>query len=210
MMTGNRITEAQRQAKYLADWVRKHPTFKSPYGAWWKYQDIPTLVRDWIEPAAKQAGSMAEIGVGGGKWTELYAHLVNKAYLIDGTTAAEDAVLAWLDGPFEFIVSEDGCLCEIDDNELGWVWSFDTFVHFHPELFNTYLEEISRVLRPNGILHLHHAVPWGQIKSNGCFQYRTPSEIDSMLVRLDLLPARNIKYHNGYGSRLVEAIKVAK
>jgi SAM-dependent methyltransferase len=113
-------------------------------------------------------------------------------------------------------VSQDGNLPEIPDSSVDWVWSFDTFVHFHPELFDRYLREIARVLRPGGpgckggLLHLHYAVAWPGLEHNAdCFQYRQPEQVADLAYTLGLhRTGRRVEYRSGFGSLLEEFRRV--
>lgn len=43
------------------------------------------------------------------------------------------------------------------DNNVNFVWSFDSFVHMEPEHIASYMREMARVLVPGGRACIHHA-----------------------------------------------------
>lgn len=106
-----------------------------------------------------------------------------------------------------FIVS-DGKL-PIPSGSVDYVFSFDTFVHFERELFDAYLSEIARVLKPGGVLHLHYAVPLGERSERFC--YRDPLEVDGQLMRIGFgAPKRRKLFKEGWGAVLVEYQRASK
>ena len=57
----------------------------------------------------------------------------------------------------EFYVNDGRTLSDIASSSVDGVWSFDVFVHVAPPDIDSYLAEISRVLRPGGRGVVHHA-----------------------------------------------------
>ena len=48
-------------------------------------------------------------------------------------------------------------LRSIEDESKDFVFSFDSFVHMHEEVIDSYIEEVSRVLKSGGYCWIHHA-----------------------------------------------------
>ena len=191
-------------AEYVAAGTHRDTIYGD--GLWGPSEALRAELVAWIAGAALSGLTALEIGCGGGRWTRYYCDRVALAWLVDGTPAAEQAVLAHCAGPLKFLVSMEGNLPEIADGSVDWCWSFDTFVHFHPELFDRYVQEISRVLRPGGLLHLHYAVEWpGMTHDQTCFLYRDPGEVEAMLCGLRLhATGRRIECRGGFGSLMQE------
>lgn len=92
---------------------------------------------------------------------------------------------------------------------VDYVFSFDTFVHFDPPLFDAYLGEIARVLRPGGVLHLHYAQALTENQSEE-FRYREPAELFGLMGRLGFEPpARRWFRGDGWGSVMVECYRAS-
>lgn len=204
------MNECDRQAAALENFVALGGHRDMVFGDQWGPTEAlrRQLVDEWILPSAQPGCTALEIGCGGGRWTRYFCDRVALAWLVDATPAAEQAVLAHCDAlaPLRFLISEDGSLPEIAAGAVNWAWSFDTFVHFHAELFDRYVREVARVLRPGGLLHLHYAVAWPGLSHDAeCFQYRQPNEVETLLAGLRLYrTGRRVEYRSGFGSLLQE------
>lgn len=185
------------------------------YGLEWGDPEVaPHLARvknEFLLPALNPAASVVEIGCGGGRWSRYFCGRVRRAFLVDATPSAEPAVRAHADwNGFEFIVAKDANLPTIPTAAADYAFSFDTFVHFHRELFDAYIREISRVLKPGGLLHLHHAARWPEAEMNErTFQYQGEEEIEALLSSVHLrLSRRHVEFRGGWGSILREAVRL--
>lgn len=56
-----------------------------------------------------------------------------------------------------YILTPGSELSGVADGSIDAVWSFDVFVHLTPPDQASYLNEISRVLAPGGLVVIHHA-----------------------------------------------------
>ena len=123
-----------------------------PYGTWKQ-----SLVDHLITPYVKGAVAL-EIAPGHGRWTE---HLLaaKRLTLVDLSPSC-----------LEFCRKRFGAPAHLDDwltsgaalppeasGSLDLVWSFDAFVHMHPDVVAGYLREIARVLTAGGRAVIHHA-----------------------------------------------------
>lgn len=105
-----------------------------------------------------------------------------------------------------FIVSPEGSLAEIDSSTVDYIFSYDTFVHFDIDLFENYLREFSRILKPGGVLHLHYAQRLTENQSED-FRYCDPVELFALLKSLGFQsPTRRWFMPEGFGSVLVELV----
>lgn len=200
------MTESSRQIAELE-------SFAGPgtYGLEWgdpeTDPELRAVVSDWIAPQVP--GSVAlEIGSGGGRWSR-YFQAASLAYLVDATPKSEELIRGLCDcSRFRFLLSPDGSLPAIPSASVDYAFSFDTFVHFGRELFDAYLAEVARVLKPGGVFHLHHAAEIGGERNAECFQYRGPLELAGTMRGLGFeLPARRMFRRCGYGSILVECYR---
>jgi SAM-dependent methyltransferase len=209
--------EAAQQAESLERFVAAGHHREAIYGLQWGDPRIsPPLARvkdEFLLPALGPAITVLEIGCGGGRWSRYFHGRVKKAFLADATPAAEIAVRAHTDWDgFEFLMSVGGRLTGLADASIDYVFSFDTFVHFHRELFDGYVREIGRVLKPGGLLHLHHAARWPEAEINErSFQYRDARDIEALCSSAALrLTNRLIEFRGGYGSVLREAVQLLR
>lgn len=106
----------------------------------------------------------------------------------------------------KFLVSRDGNLPEIPDSSVDYVFSYDTFVHFDRELFDGYLREFARILKPGGVLHLHYAQKLTEAQSED-YLYCDPAELFPFMYSLGFsAPKRRWFMAEGYGAVLVELV----
>lgn len=209
--------EATRQSIALDEFVAAGHHLHRIYGLeWGDPEETPHLVRardEFLLPALNSAMTVIEIGCGGGRWSRYFKDRVKAAYLVDATAAAEAAVRAHCDWRgFEFVVAGDGCLSSIKTATVDYAFSFDTFVHFHRELFDAYVSEISRILKPGALFHLLHAKHWPDSAANEqIFQYRDDDDISALLASGSFrLTNRSLEFRVGFGSILREAVRLLR
>ena len=203
------MNESQRQIDALEAYAGEQV-----YGLQWGDPEVDAWLRpvlDWIYPQLGPEKVVVEIGCGGGRWSRYFQH-VKLAYLVDATPKAEALIRQHCTcSSFFYLLSSDGHLPEISDGSVDYVFTFDVFVHFERGLFDAYLKEIARVMKPNGVLHLHHAIDIGSEHNPECFKYRDPLEIDDTLKGLGFqMSSRRMFFRGGYGSTLVECFRDVK
>lgn len=107
-------------------------------------------------------GSVLEIAPGRGRMTRKLLE-ANSAYLIDleildlSDTCIQRCLERYGDRISGYHVGNGKDLRAIESNSKDLVFSFDSFVHMHEEVIDSYLEEISRVLKSGGWCWIHHA-----------------------------------------------------
>jgi len=199
-----------QQVEHLEEFVQSGEFKKSIYGYVWGHPLIHRqLVHQWIIPAVRKYKRIVEVGVGGGRWILTYLSAIDHAYLVDGTTCAETAVRHWHSGPFDFIVSTDGLMNQIPSETEPYIFSYDAFVHFDKELFDSYLSEVSRILTPTGVFHFNFAYkPNSKTDdSSNNFVYRDLDELKSVLASNGLMTTDRQINMGGYGSLVIEVQK---
>jgi ubiquinone/menaquinone biosynthesis C-methylase UbiE len=107
---------------------------------------------------------------GHGRWTE---HIVNNCRsltLIDlSPSCIEYCGNRFHDWQNVSYFTTDGrSLPNVSDVSVHFIWSFDSFVHMGPDIILAYLQEAARVLRPHGLLIIHHAGRRNSTLSLGC------------------------------------------
>lgn len=206
-------TEAERQSQALVKYYERMTDPSKVYGTQWGDPCQPgtpqnLVLTDWIRKCPKADKQVLEIGCGGGRWTIHLAKSADNLVAVDGAGVAESLLLLVIDRPFKFFLSVDGILPR--EWNFDYVFSFDTFVHFHKELFDAYVTSVGRNLKKGGIFHLHFANHQHD-KVNGydpvCFQYRDLSEITGLCKSVGLRYTGRKLELGGYGSLLIELEK---
>ena len=207
--------EAERQQAALRAFVRAGEHHRRLYGQEWgdptRSPMLTAVLARFLTPFLAPTATVLEIGTGGGRWTREMVGRAGRLILVDAVPEFESAVREQLpDIEATFLVSPDGRLPGVESAVADLAFSFDTFVHFGPALFDRYVETVGRVLRPGGHFALHHARAHAECASGaGCFQYREEAEVDGLLVRCGLRPVDALALPHGFGSRVVMARKVA-
>lgn len=60
-----------------------------------------------------------------------------------------------------YYVNDGKSLTSISDNSLDYIFSFDSFVHIHFDVFTDYIKEFQRVMKPGSYGVIHHAFFFG-------------------------------------------------
>ncbi|MDH3350809.1 MAG: class I SAM-dependent methyltransferase [Gammaproteobacteria bacterium] len=101
-----------------------------------------------------------EIGPGYGRWTRKLIEISDRLIVVDVT----DKCITHCIDEFgdntnvEFHVNDGRSLPFISDRSVDFVWSFDVFVHIEPPDIECYLQEFRRILKPGGLVIIHHGV----------------------------------------------------
>ena len=207
-------TEADRQQAALREFVRSGGPAERVYGLEWgdpRRDPVQAeVLRRFLLPFLSPPGTVLEIGAGGGRWTRELAGRAARLVLVDGVPEFEAAIRHHLpDIEAAFLVAPDGRLPAVPDGSVDFAFSFDTFVHFHEELFDAYVETVGRVLKPGGHLVLHHARHYpGCAYGPDCFRYRDEAAVAAVLGRNRLHEIAGHPIPCGLGSRVVLARRV--
>jgi SAM-dependent methyltransferase len=146
-----------RQKNYATwqhwDWSRQGEEWTvSPE---WKQALIQDVMLKYVEPAQ----TVLEIGPGGGRWTETLQQVAKHLIVVDLTNKCIEVCkvrFSYADN-IEFHVNDGKSLDFVPSKSVNFVWSFDVFVHIAPADIDSYLGEISRVLKKGGCGIIHHA-----------------------------------------------------
>ena len=111
-----------------------------------------------------EGGSIAEIGPGGGRWTEYLLEIGKTVTVID---ISEECLRVCRERfceheNIEFILTPGNELPGVPDRSIDAIWSFDVFVHINRKEVEAYALEFYRVLRPGGMGVIHHGTVGGQ------------------------------------------------
>lgn len=118
-----------------------------------------SLIEDVLERLVSDGGSVLEIGPGGGRWSEALLARASLLVLVDVSERPLQVCRERFGAgaPVRYIRSTGNDLPGVADRSIDAVWSFDAFVHIAPTDQAGYLSEFARVLRPGGVVIIHHA-----------------------------------------------------
>ena len=157
-------------------------------------------------------GDVLEIASGYGRISNKLKDYSSKLYLLDMNEACVNYCKdRFKDVDHIFYILNDGLLLEgIEDNSLDFVFSWDSFVHMQKFVIETYIEEISKKLRPGGFGAIHHSDFYGgdDIYSFKNIQGRSnfsPKLLKDMCDKYDL---EIVKQESFKFNELVEAFSV--
>jgi SAM-dependent methyltransferase len=119
---------------------------------WGTAEQAEGLFTKYLEPCLSSKSTVAELGVGGGKYSAMVAPRVQVLYGIDISIEMLNLTEARLrDLKCAFVpVKTDGKHVALDDNSVDLFFSFDSMVHIFPYDLFAYLCEMQRFLRPGG------------------------------------------------------------
>ena len=208
--------EFARQQAELHQFVESGQHQQQIYGLQWgdprRDPHLQQVVEQAIDPyVTSRDGIVVEIGAGGGRWSRELISRSAQLILVDGEPMFEQAIRRHSDcRNVEFVVSPDGALPTIADASVDFVFSFDTFVHFHNDLFARYVASIGRILKQGGYLTLHFAREYAELAEHNAnhFNYWRDEDVTDLLAGHQLrLTGRHLDFKMGWGSKLVVAKK---
>lgn len=103
-------------------------------------------------------GEVLEIAPGYGRVTEkLLTRPINLQIIDLNENCIEACKIKFKDKVKNYYINNGKDLSQISDNSLDFVLSWDSFVHMNQEVIESYINEINRVLKPEGIGWIHHS-----------------------------------------------------
>jgi SAM-dependent methyltransferase len=105
------------------------------------------------------AGRILELAPGYGRWVDfLLAHCDSYMGVDLSTRCIEACTRRFADREKATFSTNDGVtLPMVADSSVDFVFCFDSFVHVEVETLASYLEELERVLVPDGVAFIHHS-----------------------------------------------------
>ncbi len=105
------------------------------------------------------AKTILEIGPGFGRWTQFLVQQCSELILVDLSHECIHACQRRFGGDrrISYYVNDGKSLEFILDQSVDFVFTFDSLVHAEADAIGGYLEEMARVLRPDGVAFVHHS-----------------------------------------------------
>lgn len=103
-------------------------------------------------------GTLLEVGPGFGRWSEYLKGLSRRLILVDLSEKCIHACKQRLGSEgVEYFVNDGRSLKGVQDRSVDLIFSFESLVHTEAEVMEAYLQEFSRVLKPEGAGFVHHS-----------------------------------------------------
>ncbi|MBI4325299.1 MAG: class I SAM-dependent methyltransferase [Chloroflexi bacterium] len=120
--------------------------------------------------------SILEIAPGFGRWTQYLKNCCRRLYVIDlSERCIEHCQRRFAGAPnITYAVNDGKSLDCVPDGSIDLAFSFDSLVHVEADVIETYLNQLARILKPNGVGFIHHS---------NARSYRTYFRITMLLPR---------------------------
>jgi SAM-dependent methyltransferase len=149
---------------------------------WGAIKDVPPLAHvldHWVLPYVSADKVALEIGPGGGRWTR---HLLGFSQLY--AVEYYPDLLAELRRNFgkfpniKFINNNGSDFPGVDDGAIDFCFSFGVFVHLDFHIIEAYLDNLKRVMKPQGHVVLHYSdMNKIMARENDGFAHNTPEQM---------------------------------
>ncbi len=173
--------------RYADDWNAYSAAWDGQYGSRYRHlgdewcddgtaeraheRRVMGLVEPWLRPDTRAL----EIGPGGGKWTVRLAPRVHALIAFDVAEAMLDRTQRRCRAEglsnVSFVLGDGNGLARVADASIDLAFSYEVFVHIALEDTVVYIDDLLRVLAPDGVAIVHHAVAetaasWDRIESH--------------------------------------------
>jgi SAM-dependent methyltransferase len=172
------------QSEY--DWSHGGEEWSKPWGGTsnvWEYVIFPRI------KSFLPARTIVEIAPGFGRWTQFLKQHCERLIAVDLSSTCVDACThRFADSSHVVVVKNDGRSIPILENAfVELVFSFDSLVHADAEALGAYVQEIERVLAPQGTAFIHHS-NLGQYRRALTLVEKLPPWALRMARKAELLP----------------------
>ena len=105
------------------------------------------------------ARTILEIAPGFGRWTQFLKNYCGRLIVVDLTPACIEACRKKFEAELHitYHINDGKSLEMIPDESLDFVFSFDSLVHAEADIIETYLVQLARKLKNNGVGFIHHS-----------------------------------------------------
>lgn len=131
------------------------------------------------------AGTILEIAVGYGRWTEFLQHHCERFVGVDISPKCIAACQARFPS-LEFFVNDGQSLPMVEDNSVDFVFSYFSLIHAEVDTVALYLQEIARKLKPEGAGFIHHS-NLGEYERYFRYTQKLPKPIQKLLFECGML-----------------------
>jgi len=138
------------------DWNEKGDEWSKPWGGTnmeWYFTILPRI-HEFVPTE-----TILEIGPGFGRWTQFLAKLCKNLILVDLSgkciSHCQKAFNAY--SHIKYYVNDGKSLDMIQDESIDFVFSFDSLIHVEEDVIETYLYQLGKKMKQNGVGFIHHS-----------------------------------------------------
>ena len=136
-------------------------------------------------------GTILEIAPGYGRWTQYLKNYCDRLIVVDMSARCIEACRARFADASHISprVNDGKSLAMVPDCSIDFAFSFDSLVHADHDALDTYLDQLSRKLKPDGVGFIHHS-NIGSYARSLALSKRLPRRLSVFLFKHGIL-ARN-------------------
>jgi ubiquinone/menaquinone biosynthesis C-methylase UbiE len=125
-----------------------------PYAKWKE-----SMVQHLLVPHFDNRSHVLEIAPGHGRWTEYLVKLAGHVTVVDLSPTCLDHCRNRFQAHrnIDYVLTTGDRLPCCADDQIDFVWSYDSFVHMDRSVIRAYLGEIRRVLKAGASAIVHHS-----------------------------------------------------
>ena len=167
------------------DWPQQGEEWSSAWGgaeAQWFGTILPRI------HAFTPTNTILEIAPGFGRWTQYLKDLCRHLIVVDLNEKCIEVCKEKFssDSHITYYVNDGRSLSMIPDDSLDFVFSFDSLVHAEAPVLETYLGELAKKLKPDGVGFIHHS-NLGEHRLRWSLKSRAPYKIIKFLTKQGFL-----------------------
>ena len=135
------------------------------------------------------ARTILEIAPGHGRWTHFLKDCCSQLVIVDVGAACIEACRQRFSAcsHISYHVNDGRSLEMVADRSVDFAFSFDSLVHAEADVIQSYLEQLSIKLTPNGVGFIHHS-HLGAYRRAFALMNRVPRKLKQRLEGIGLLP----------------------
>ena len=150
------IEENKKEWDFTYPWTQRGDEWSAPWGGpymqW--YTTILPRIHEFVP-----AQTILEIAPGYGRWTRFLKDVCSKLILVD---LSENCIKACQsrfskESHLHYHLNDGKSLEMIPDNSIDFLFSFDALVHAEDTVIASYISELSKKLKKNGVAFIHHS-----------------------------------------------------
>ena len=105
------------------------------------------------------AASILELAPGFGRWTNYLRNYCTQLTIVDLADQCIEACKRRFadDSHITYHVNDGSSLAMVPDRSIDFVFSYDSLVHVESEVIQTYLAQLAKKLKSNGVGFIHHS-----------------------------------------------------
>lgn len=135
------------------------------------------------------AGTILEIAPGHGRWTHFLKDRCSRLIVVDVSSSCIEACERRFSAcsHISYHVNDGRSLEMVADRSVDFAFSFDSLVHAEADVIQSYLEQLSAKLTPNGVGFMHHS-HLGAYRHAFALMNKVPRKLKRRLEGIGLLP----------------------